>query len=289
MSGHHHQGTGNIKTAFFLNSCFAVIELVGGIYTNSIAIISDALHDLGDSLSLGLAWYFQKISDKEQNRNFTFGFKRFNVLGAIINAVVLTVGSVLIISEAVPRLFNPVMPDAKGMMYLAGLGIIVNGVAAFRMRGGHTLNERVVYIHLLEDVLGWLATLIVSIVLIFRAVPILDPVLSILVSAYILYNVYKNLKSSLKIILQATPVEIDIDKVHESILGITGVDDFHDCHLWTMDGHYHVLSGHVVIGEGLTMDNCANIKKEVKSVLADLDINHSTIEFETPSEDCHSC
>ena len=193
--GHHH-ATGNIKVAFFLNLSFTIIELIGGFYTNSLAIMSDAVHDLGDSLSLGLSWYFQKVSNKKATTNFSYGFARFSLLGAIINSVVLTVGSIFIISEAIPRIISPEVSDAVGMMWFAILGIIVNGVAVLRLKRGTSINERVVALHLLEDVLGWVAVLIASIVMQFWDLPILDPILSLLIAAYVLFNVFKNIKES---------------------------------------------------------------------------------------------
>jgi cobalt-zinc-cadmium efflux system protein len=286
---HHRYSSENVRTAFFLNLLFAVIELFGGFYTNSVAIISDAIHDIGDSLSLGLAWYFQKVSKKSRDHNFSYGYQRFSVLGAIINGLVLTIGSFLIIYEAVPRLYQPEMPDATGMIYLAVLGIVVNGVAAFKMRHGHSLNERVVYLHLLEDVLGWAATLIVAVILSFRAIPILDPLLSLAITAFILYNVFKNLKKSINIILQGTPEEIEPEKIESSITDFEEVLEVHDCHIWTMDGTYHILSIHVVLKEHLQMDQLIVLKQKIKERVKKLNIDHITLEFESPEEQCNPC
>jgi cobalt-zinc-cadmium efflux system protein len=141
---HHHGGDGNIGVAFFLNLTFTVIELIGGIFTNSIAIVSDAVHDFGDSLSLGLAWYFQRLSKKGGTKQYTYGYKRFSLLGAIINSVVLIVGSVYIISNAIPRLLIPQQTNATGMFALAVVGILVNGAAVLRTRKATSINERVV-------------------------------------------------------------------------------------------------------------------------------------------------
>ncbi len=159
---HHHHDTGNLKVAFFLNLAFTLVEIVGGLYTNSLAILSDALHDLGDSLSLGLSWYFQKLSKKGRTSSFSYGYKRFSLLGAVVNSIVLVVGSIIILSKAIPQLFNPSQANAEGMMYLAILGIVVNGAAVLKLRKGESLNEKVITLHLLEDVLGWVAVLIGS-------------------------------------------------------------------------------------------------------------------------------
>jgi cobalt-zinc-cadmium efflux system protein len=286
---HHHHSGKNLRTAFFLNLFFAIVELIGGWYTNSMAIFSDALHDLGDSLSLGLSWYFDKVSHRDRNAEYSYGFKRFNVLGAIINSIILTTGSVLIVVEAIPRLFNPVMPQTEGMILLAIGGLIINGIAAYRISKGHSLNERVAFLHLMEDLLGWAATLLVAIILHFRAIPVLDPVLSVLIAGYVLFNVFKNLKASLSIILQATPKEIDPKLIESSILSFDEVKDVHDCHIWTMDGNYHILSIHVITKESLDMHEIGSLKSAIKEKLKDLKINHTTLEFELPEEDCQPC
>jgi cobalt-zinc-cadmium efflux system protein len=283
----HSHAVKNIRSAFWLNLGFAIIELIGGFYTNSVAIISDAVHDLGDSLSLGAAWYFQKLSHKSSNKDYTYGYRRFNVLGALLNAIVLSVGSVLILSETIPRLFQPEMADAEGMLYLAILGVVVNGIAALRLSKGHSLNEKVVYLHLLEDVLGWVATLVVAIVLQIRAIPILDPLLSLAIATFILINVFKNLKKSVRIILQTTPTDIDIAKIQHLLLSYPEIKELHDCHIWTMDGEYHILSTHLVTAKRFEMDQLAEIKKKIKLALKEHQIDHATLEFEMIEESCH--
>ena len=218
---HHHQhriGNGeddisNIRVAFFLNFGFAIIEIIGGLLTNSVAILSDALHDFGDSLTLGLAWYFQRLSKKNRDQKFSYGYSRFSLMGAIVSSVILIIGSIFIINEAIPRLIEPQEAHAGGMAGLAILGIVVNGAAALRLRRGSSMNERVVALHLLEDVLGWTAVLIGAIIMHFKDWPWIDPVLSLLIAAIILFNVYRNLKKTLKIILQSTPEGIDPSEV----------------------------------------------------------------------------
>lgn len=286
---HHDHSEGNIKVAFFLNLSFTIIELIGGLWTNSVAILSDALHDLGDSLSLGVSWYFAKVAKKDRNKKFSYGYKRFSVLGALINSIVLVTGSIFIVIEAIPRLFDPVNPNTEGMIYLAIGGVIVNGAAAFRLSKGHSLNEKAVYTHLLEDVLGWVAVLIGALVMHFWDFPIIDPALSVLIAVYILFNVFKNLKESFRIILQGTPSDIDIEKIHQVITDIPEVISVHDCHTWSMDGDYHILSIHLVIENDLPLSQLEAIKNETKHRVSKLGINHTTIEFETQSEECEPC
>jgi cobalt-zinc-cadmium efflux system protein len=164
---HHDHSSKNLKTAFFLNVAFTVFELIGGLYVNSIAIISDAIHDLGDSLSLGTAWYLDVKSKKAATQSFSFGYRRFSLLGALINCIVLIVGSVFVIHAAIGRIIEPEQSNAKGMLLFAIVGVMVNGYAAWKTSTGKTLNERVITWHLLEDVLGWVAVLIASVVLLF--------------------------------------------------------------------------------------------------------------------------
>lgn len=263
-----------------------LVEVIGGLWTNSIAILSDALHDLGDSLSLGVAWYFARISKKERTQKYTYGYKRFSVLGALINSIVLITGSIFIIVEAVPRLLNPESPNAQGMIYLAIAGVLVNGIAAFRLSKGASLNEKAVYTHLLEDVLGWVAVLIGAIVMSFWQVPIIDPVLSCLIAGYIIFNVVRNLKASFRIILQGSPADIKPDEIIAAMNAIPKVAEAHDCHIWSMDGIYHISSVHLVISENLTLSELKDIKKSGKEKMKALGINHTTIEFETQDEKC---
>jgi len=278
---HHHASTENISTAFFLNLVFSIVEFIGGIYTNSLAITSDAIHDLGDSISLGLAWYFQKISNKKPTETFTYGFKRFSLLGAIINSIILLIGSVLIIIKAIPRIINPETSDAKGMMWIAVLGIVVNGAAVLKLRKGSSINERVVSLHMLEDVLGWVAVLIASIVMQFYNVPFLDPLLSLMIAGFILFNVFRNGKESIRIILQGTPLKTPIDKVKERVLSFDEVKNIQDCHLWTMDGEYHVLTMYLLIQGDTSCLKMNDLKNTLKKILHDdFNIEHVTLELE---------
>ncbi|MEO9802399.1 MAG: cation diffusion facilitator family transporter [Reichenbachiella sp.] len=285
--GHeHHHDVDNIKTAFFLNLGFTIVEIVGGIYVNSVAIISDAIHDLGDSLSLGVSWYFQKISHRGRTNTFSYGFRRFSVLSAIINSVVLLAGSVFILVETIPRLLHPEQPNAQGMIILSVLGVIVNGAAVLKTRKGKTVNEKVVSLHLLEDVLGWVAVLIGSIVMSLTDFPILDPILSLLIAGYILFNVFRNLKTSLKIILQSIPPEIDTIELEKQLKKIQNINQVHDMHTWTMDGNYHVMTLHLVLAKGVDLVAGAEIKAQARAILKAGDIDHVTIELESPEEHC---
>ena len=287
LSGHHHHhGTGNIKVAFFLNFLFTIIEIIGGIFTNSVAIISDAIHDLGDSLSLGLAWYFQSISKKKGDAKYSFGYKRFSLMGAVINAIVLVIGGIFVLQEAIPRLWAASEPNAEGMMYLAILGIVINGAAVLRLKKGSSMNERVVSLHLLEDVLGWAAVLIASIVMQFVHAPILDPILSIVITLWVFWNVYKNLKESFRILMQAVPQDQDIEAIKEQITALPEVENIHDIHLWTLDGSSNIFTVHLKVAPQLNLTEVAALKSKVRKLLADRHISHCTIEVESMEEKC---
>ncbi|MDR0874366.1 MAG: cation diffusion facilitator family transporter [Prevotellaceae bacterium] len=286
---HHSHATKNIAFAFLLNFSFCIIELVGGLLTNSIAILSDALHDFGDSVALGLAWIFQRISGRKPTTQYTYGYKRFTILSAIINSVILISGSVFVLYESVQRIFSPAETNAKGMLLLAILGVIVNGAAIFRLKKGSSVNERVVSLHLLEDVLGWIAVLIVSIVMIFIHAPILDPILSIGISIYILYNVYRNLKTIFLVILQGKPENINEKKISEKLLTLPNVKEIHDLHIWTMDSEYNVLTVHLVLTTETDISEQQKLRCEAHNLLKSIGIEHATIEIEYDGEACEWC
>lgn len=284
---HDHSDVKNIKVAFFLNFGFTLLEIAGGFFTNSIAILSDAVHDLGDSLSLGLAWYFQKVARKGSDTSYSYGYKRFSLLGAVINSIVLIAGSIFILTAAVPRIFNPQHTQVEGMFLLAIVGILVNGAAVFRLKKGDSLNEKVVSLHLLEDVLGWAAILVGSIVMYFFDVPVLDPIMSIAIACFVLFNVYKNIRQSLRIILQGIPVEVDVTDISTQLLLFDEIESIHDIHIWSVDGNYNVMTVHVVLKQVLELDRLAMLKVKIRELLEAEGIQHVTIEFETANESCN--
>lgn len=281
---HSHDSEKNIGIAFFLNLSFTIIELIGGLYTNSVAIISDSVHDFGDTISLGLSWYFERLSKKGRTDKYTYGYKRFSLIGAIINSVVLIVGSIFILSEAIPRIFEPQNTNAKGMFFLAILGIVINGAAVLRTSKASSINERIISLHLLEDVLGWVAVLVGSILIQITGLTIIDSILSILIAIFVIYNVFKNISEVLPILLQSTPVDINIDYLVSEIKKIESIEDIHDIHIWSLDEEYNIITIHIILKESLSTTEQFEIKKQIRSILEAKNINHSTIEFELPNE-----
>jgi len=275
----------NIGFAFFLNLFFAIFELVGGLYTNSIAILSDALHDFGDALSLGVAFFLQKKSTRKSDRKYTYGYKRFSLLGSVIISTVLAASSVFVIYESILRLIDPVDSNVKGMAILAIIGIIVNGTAVIRLKKGTTLNERAVFLHMMEDVLGWIAVLIGSIIMVFVDLPILDPLMSLGITVWVLYNAYKNLSQTMKIMLQEAPDDVDMEKLKQEIELLDKINSIHDVHIWTLDGEHHVLTLHAVVDTDIPAD-AVKVKQDIRDIAARHGVSHVTIEYEASSESC---
>lgn len=276
----------NLKLAFFLNLGFTILEFIGGVYVNSISIISDAVHDLGDSFSLGTSWYLDSKSKKSATSRFSFGYRRFSLLGALINSLVLVAGSIYVIYEAVGRIMEPEHSDAQGMIIFAIIGIVVNGYAAYKLSSGKTMNEKVVSWHLLEDVLGWVAVLIVGIVLSFKDIHYLDPALSLVIALYILWKVFKRLKETLYIFLQGVPEELDLDEIKNRILKVPSVDSMHHTHIWSLEGEHHVFTAHIKLKHINEFHRILEIKRQVKAILKEYGFQHYTIEVELDQETC---
>lgn len=253
---------------------------------NSVAILSDAVHDLGDSLSLGTAWYLDRKSRQGADKKFSFGYARFSLLGALINSLVLIGGSVYIIFQAVERILTPEPSNARGMLLIAIIGIAVNGYAAWRMSGGKSLNEKVISWHLLEDVLGWVAVLIVSIILQFRDIHYLDPALSLLITAYILWGVFKRLKDTLFVFLQGIPKDIDLSEIERRLQQVEHVQSLHHTHVWSLEGEHHVFTTHLKLENIRNFHQITETKTKVKEILKEYPLKHYTIETELDNETC---
>lgn len=271
----------NILIAFILNLFFSIFEFIGGTTTNSVAIISDSIHDIGDSLSIGISYFLEKKSKKKPDNKYTYGYVRYSVIGSIITTTILIVGSILVIYNAIKRLINPVDINYNGMIIFAIIGTLVNFLAAYFTKDGHSLNQKSVNLHMLEDVLGWLVVLIGAIIMRFTDIKIIDPILSILVALFIFINAIKNLKTIIDIFLEKTPSNINIEHLKEHLLKIKGVEDIHHIHIWSIDGYNNYATLHVV-----TKSDSKKIKHLVKEELSEHGIIHTTVELEEPGEHC---
>ena len=199
----------NILIAFLLNMSFSLFEFFGGVVTNSVSIISDAVHDLGDAISIGISLLLEKKSKKKADNKYTYGYVRYSVLGGVITTVILMIGSIFVINNAIQRLFNPVSINYSGMLIFAVIGVILNTLAALITKDGDSINQHAVNLHMLEDVLGWIIVLVGAIIMKFTDISIIDPIMSIGVAVFILINTLKNLKVVLDIFLEKTPKGID--------------------------------------------------------------------------------
>ena len=272
----------NILIAFILNLLFSIFELVGGFFTGSIAILSDSFHDFGDALSIGISYFLEKKSKKEPNKKYTYGYIRFSVAGSIISTTILFVGSIFIIYEAAIRIIHPVEINYNGMLIMAIVGVIINIFATYFTREGDSLNQKAVNLHMLEDVLGWLVVLIGSIIMKFTSISIIDPILSIAVSIFILFHTCKYMKKILDIFLEKTPENINLDEIKKHLLEIDGVNGVHHIHVRSIDGYNNFCTLHIIVKE-----YDSKIKAKVKEELKEHGIGHSTVEFELESEGCH--
>lgn len=272
----------NILIAFVLNFGSSIFEFIGGLFTNSVAIMSDALHDIGDALSIGLAYILEKKSKRRPDNNYTYGYSRYSLLSAVFTSGVLVLGSLIVIFRAVMRLINPVEINYDGMILFAVIGCLVNLVAAFVTHGGNSLNQKAVNLHMLEDVLGWVVVLIGALLIKYTNIVYIDPVLSICVALFIFINALKSLRVVVSTFLEKSPDNIDVDELMHHISEIDGVKDVHHIHIWSMNGtSANCATLHIVVD-----DYSVEIKEKVREELAEHNIGHSTIELELVREHC---
>lgn len=272
----------NILIAFILNLAFSVFEFFGGIFTGSVAIISDAMHDLGDAASIGVSFFLEKKSKKQPDEKYTYGYARYSVIGSVITTLILLVGSALVIYNAIGRIIHPTEINYDGMIVFAIVGACVNLFAAFFTREGGSLNQRAVNLHMLEDVLGWLVVLVGAVVMRFTDITVIDPLMSIGVAVFIFINALRGLKEAVDLFLEKTPHGIEIDEICEHILEIEGVIGVHHVHVWSMDGQNNYATMHIVAS-----GHSHEIKHRVREELAEHGIGHATLELEEEGEHCH--
>jgi len=269
----------NIFLAFLLNLGFSIFEFIGGILTNSVAIMSDAVHDIGDSLSIGISYFLEKKSKRRPDKKYTVGYTRYSILGGLITTIILIIGSSLMIYNSIIRIFNPVDINYNGMIIFAVFGAFVNFMAAYLTRKGDSINQKTVNLHMLEDVLGWLVVLIGAIIMKFTDIRIIDPILSILVAIFIFITALKTLKEILDLFLEKT--NLDVDEIISHLKEIDKVYDVHHIHIWSIDGINNYATMHIV-----TDEDSVKIKELVREELKEHNIVHTTIELESKDEVC---
>lgn len=283
---HDHGKMQRLSLAFFLNFSFAILELIGGFYTNSVAILSDALHDFGDCLAILFAILLERWSHKKSDQKYSYGYRRYSPLAAFCTGFILIFGSIFILMEAIPRLIDPVEPKVEGMIAFSLLGIVVNGFAAYKVSKGSSLNERMVMLHLMEDVLGWILVFISAVVMMFWKVPQLDAAMACVLALWILYNVFRNLKEGIQIFLQASPERVNQEELILQIRALPLVKDLHHSHIWSLDGERHVFTTHLVLEDRVSHKEIDAVKEDIKRIASAFHILESTIEIEFQSTQC---
>ncbi len=288
--GHHHHAHGNnILAACLLNLFFVILEIIGGIFTHSISIVSEAIHDIGDTISLFVAFILDKISQKKPDKNYTYGYHRYSLLGSLVTAVVLLIGSAVMIINAIERIKNPVEINYDGMFIVAIIGFVINLLGFKITHKTSHVNEKMVSLHLLEDTLKWIVVILISIIMKFTNVALIDPIASIIITLYILYEVIKNLKEVFEIMLDKVPKDIKIDEIIPTLKEKFKIVDAHHIHVWTLDGEKNFLTMHLVVEKDTKSDKIIEIKKDIKEFLNDKNIEHVTIEIEYEDENCNEC
>ena len=272
----------NILIAFLLNLAFSLFELFGGFFTNSVAIISDAIHDFGDSISIGISYFLEKKSKKKPDNRYTYGYTRYSILGAVITNTILITGSSLVIVNAIERIIKPIEINYNGMIILAVFGASINFLAAYFTKDGDSLNQKAVNLHMLEDVLGWIVVLIGAIAMKFTNINVIDSILSIGVAIFILIHALKSFKKILDLFLTKAPNDVNIEHLKEHLLKIDDVIDVHHIHIWSMDGFNNYATMHLVT----KTEDIKKLKQEVREELEEHGINHVTIELEDGTYDC---
>lgn len=272
-------GYKKILIAFILNILFAIIEFIGGIVTGSIAILSDAVHDIGDSLSIGISYIMERLSVRSENHKYTYGYRRYSLLGGLITLTILLLGTLFVIINAFSRLFNPIVVNYDGMIILALVGCAMN-FAAGMITHSNSINQKAVSLHLFEDMFGWITVLIGAIIIKFTQWYFIDPILSIGVSIFIGIHAVKGLLEIIDVFLIKTPKNINVDYIKQSLLIIPGIKDVHSIRIWSIDNENHVATLHVVAQYSPTL------KQIIRNVLEKHNIYNSTIEFEKTDEVC---
>ncbi len=286
-SHHNHSlSEENISVAFFLNLFFVFIEIVGGFITNSFAILSDAIHDFGDCLAIGIAFFFEKLSNKKPDKKYTYGYKRYSLLSAIITSLILVIGSIAIIFGSIERFKNPEEIKSLPMLIIAFFGVIINGLAALKTSHGKSANEKAINLHMLEDVFGWIAVLIGSIFIHFFKWYFVDTLLSVIISFFLLYHSVKNILDTVNVLLEKTPENFDIDEYTTNVLMIPGVENVHHIHIWSLNGECTLGTIHIKLREDFFPEKYSQTQKEVIQMSNSFGIDHITLQIDIENSSC---
>jgi cobalt-zinc-cadmium efflux system protein len=239
-----------------------------GITSGSMAILADSLHDFTDSLSLGAGCYFEEKCRKGTTDTYSFGYGRFSLVSAVVNALALLLGSIFIVYESVNQILNPQMPDIYWMIGIDVLGITFNGMAVSKLKSGKSMNKQVMTIHLMEDALGWIAVLIASIVMLFVHIPVLDPILAIVINLTVLFFVMRKLLQVFKIMLQRVPENVNLAALRQKMLCIEGIKEANSRHIWSLTREKIVVTVNVTAAGISSVDQVRRLKDKIQDMLA---------------------
>lgn len=280
---HSNRESKNLGVVFLLNFSFAIIEFIGGILSQSTALIADAVHDMGDALAIAFAWAFSKIAQKKRSKSYSYGYKRFSLLSALISSLILIFGAAVMFFIALERINQPREVHGETMFLFAVFGVLVNGFAVWKIKSGKTMNEKVISLHLLEDFLGWVVVLLASILIYFTGWSIIDPILTIGISIWIFIHGLKNGATVAHFFLQGTPTDIDEEQLTKALNKIKNVASVHDLHIWSLDGESNIGSCHIITKASSNTDT---LKQKIRDCFAKFHVQHVTIELESPLDTC---
>lgn len=273
---HHKKASDNLAFVFFINLTFNIIVILGGLATNSMAILADCIHDMSDTISMALAWVLEKIAQKGATDKYSYGYQRFSILGAVITSVFVIVMAFFILQESIPRIFSPEGVDGGGMLVIAIIGLVFKSVSVYRLHGGETFNEKAILYHLLGDIFEWIAILILSILIIFWDVSFLDPFVSIGIAIWLIFNLGRTLFKSVEVLLQKVPDNVDLSILKEEILEINGINSINNIHLWSLDGIDSILTLKLNVDGEME----SKIKEEIYNIASMYHIVDITVEYE---------
>lgn len=279
-----------LRNSFLMISAFMLVEVAGGLATNSLALLSDAGHMLSDAAALGLSLFAFKFGERKGNLQKTFGYRRIEILTATINALALVAIAVLIVIEAARRLKNPPEVATAGMLAISTLGLAVNIVVAlYMLRGGdvrENVNMRGAYAHVLGDALGSVGAITAALLMMCFGWGWADAAASLLVAALIVKNGWGVLKESLNILMEGSPKGVSLDGLVTRIRGVDGVLSVHDLHVWSITSGANALTAHIVVSGELSVREAERIMAEISHEMEHLGITHTTLQCESNDNEC---
>lgn len=284
-TAHSHAPSSRLALSLGITLAFVVIEVIAGRAANSLALLSDAGHNLTDVLALAIAWFALRLSLRPANAKRTYGYPRAGILAALVNATTLTLMAGWIFYEAYQRWQNPPEVQPGILIVVGAIAVVVNLVTALLIRrdSQHDLNLRAAFLHLMGDVFSTLGATVAGVIILFTGWNWLDPLVSVLIGALILWSAWGILRETTDILLESTPRDVNLDEMMADLLQVEGVQEVHELHVWSLDQSMRSLSAHVVTGDQ-TLSAGAGIQARINQLLAErYGIQHATLQLETPA------